>query len=358
MKELFDELEAAVLKRNPGIATAMLPGLPEDEIRAQLKRVGMKQNIEPIVQLYGWHNGAVVGKENEAARLGIAPPVITEAPQKNIEFLRGLGYKIDGPTKRYKSFLFFRFQGSIVSIKHWKKFAATIPSCAKLSLRFVPFISTNDGENLALDVTPEGNGRIVMIGDKEKQVRAAYASFEEFIRDLIRANQTNELLSCIAAPGAVLELEPIFVPKKPKPRAGETIPATSKTFVLRTDYSNDAAWESLKARLCGSSHNGLAPDLDFISNHAFADLSVESVRSSLPDNSDHSYCFIADRTSLVEKDNPVLAVDLSRKTPKTFRVAASALGEVEDNLSIGNMSFSEFAKAVAADGMYRGCAEG
>jgi hypothetical protein len=356
MKELFDELEAAVLKRNPGIAAAMLPGLPTDEIRAQLKRVGMKQNIEPIVQLYGWHNGAVVGKENEAARLGIAPPVVTEAPQKNIEFLRGLGYKIDGPTKRYKSFLFFRFQGSIVSIKHWKNFSATVPSSAKLATRFVPFISTNEGDNLALDVTPEGNGRIVMIEASEKQVRAAYASFEEFLRDLIRANQTNELLSCIAAPGAVLDLEPIVVPKKSKPRSGETIPATSKTFVLRTDYSNDAAWESIKAKLCVSSDTELAPDLDFISDHAFADLAVENVRSLLPDNSDHPYCFIADRTALVEKDNPLLAVDLS-KTPKTFRVAASSLGEVENNLSIGNMSFSEFAKAAAADGMYRGCAE-
>jgi len=357
MIELLRELEAALLKRNPGIAPALLPGVPADEIRTQLKRLGIKGNIEPIVQLYGWHNGAVVGKECEARRLGIAPPVVSDIPEKTLEFMRGLGHKIDGPVKCYNSFLFFRFDSSIRWIKHWKKFAATVPSSAKLALRFVPFISTtNSGEDLALDVTPEGNGRIVLIGANEKQVRLAYASFEEFLRDLIRANESNEVLSCVTSPGELLELEPIIVVKKPKPKTGKTIPVTNKSFVLRTDFSDDSAWEALKAKL-HRTDDELSPDLDFISDPAFADLMPETLRSALPEDSDHSYGLIADRAALMEKDNPVLAVDLSKKKVKILRVSAEALAEVENNLSVGNMDFREFAKAVDEDGVFRGFRE-
>jgi hypothetical protein len=49
-----------------------------------------------------------------------------------------------------------------------------------------------------------------------------------------------------------------------------------------------------------------------------------------------------------------LVVDLHDKPGRIFRVVPAEIGNVENNLSIANMGFDEFADAVDKDGIFRG----
>ena len=354
MPDLLQQVEAAVLQRNPGYAAALQPPLAPDHVRQELKRVGLKENVEPIIQWYAWHNGTRFAKECDASRLGIAPPVISAPDAKNVAFLESLGHKLNLPKQIFDSVAFHDFDAGLRHVKLWKKFSKTNPANAVLVGRFFPFlVRTLAADSLAFDLTPDGNGRVVVIRP-HRQVREAYPSVEDFYADLIRANEANQHLACIASPGAPIQLDPpVMKPAKPKRPSQKTIPVTQKSFALRTDFSNDHAWRDLLATL-HKPDDELAPNLDFINDPAFAGVTPDRLRALLPDDSDHSYAFVIDRRTLTETDHPVIVVDLTRKKPKTFLAAAASLPEVEDNLSLGNMDFDEFAKHADADGVFRG----
>lgn len=210
---------------------------------------------------------------------------------------------------------------------------------------------------MAVDVSAEGNGRVAMIMH-DQQVRDAYSSFPSFLRDLIRANESNELLACLQTPGPVLELKALVPAEPPQPRAARNSPALpvgDKALVVRTDFSDDAAWVALRAKLQHAEADSAA-DVEFVDDRALAGVTAEQFRSLLPPGRHVSFGFLADRAAMAEPDHPILAVGLSKRKSKTFRVAAAALGEVEGNLSLGNMDFAEFLKALDADGVFRGAA--
>ena len=74
----------------------------------------------------------------------------------------------------------------------------------------------------------------------------AYDSFYDFLTDAIRSNEKNEPLTCLLAEPRLIK--PLAVPVVAT--AGEQtgkIPETENPLVLRTDFSNDAAWNSLCA---------------------------------------------------------------------------------------------------------------
>lgn len=353
MNDLLQQLGAAVLRRNPGVATALQAPLDADHIRRELKRVGIKEHVEPIVTLYTWHNGAKFYRESESFDLGFAPPVVSYLPKAHIEFLEGLGHKVDPNRKLYDAFTFFEFDGGIGAVKLWKKFSKSLPDSAALAGRFFPFMSNKSGDQIAIDVTPEGRGRVVVIA-KDKRVREAYDSLEVFLRDLIRANETNELLACVQTPGKPIALSPPpQVPKPAKKTQGARIPATDNPFVLRTDFSNEAAWGSLRSAL--ENHDDeAAPALDFISDAAFGGLAPAKLRSLLRDDSTHTFAFVADQTTFSAAEFPVLVVDLTTKKPRSFRVLPAHLHDVSANLALGNMEFADFAKAADNQGVFRG----
>lgn len=139
----------------------------------------------------------------------------------------------------------------------------------------------------------------------------------------------------------------------PFSRAGKRIPATENTFVLRTDFSSEHAWKSL-CELLQNPDDEFAPDLDFISDPTFAGIALSEVPSLVSEKSDHAFVFVVDGPSLLRPGNPVVVLDLKEKPGRNFRVVASALAEVANNLSIANMDFEEFALAVDSDGIFRG----
>jgi hypothetical protein len=131
------------------------------------------------------------------------------------------------------------------------------------------------------------------------------------------------------------------------------IPATENTLVLRTDFSDESAWQALCASIYDP-EDEFSPCLDFVSDPAYNGLTAEQLPGLVSEDTPRAYAFIVDRVALASPEHPILAVDLHGQTGRTFRVASSAFADVECNLSISNMDFEEFANAVGKDGIFRG----
>lgn len=135
--------------------------------------------------------------------------------------------------------------------------------------------------------------------------------------------------------------------------ARKQLPTTRRSLLLRADFSDDESWRSLCAAI-------QAPVGDFkayvecVSDRVFEGITVSDVLSLLPESWDHSVLFLADRTALASAEQPILVVDLLREPGRSFRVVPREAWSVENNLSISNMDFSEFADNVDADGVFRG----
>jgi hypothetical protein len=51
---------------------------------------------------------------------------------------------------------------------------------------------------------------------------------------------------------------------------------------------------------------------------------------------------------------PLLVIDLLEEPTREIRVIASEFWSIENNLSLANMDFDEFASAAREDGVFRG----
>ena len=94
--------------------------------------------------------------------------------------------------------------------------------------------------------------------------------------------------------------------------------------------------------------------MDFLSDLGYDGIAAEQILSLIPDGYSHSFISIADQIALSHPENPILVVDLYDEPGRAFRVIPSEMWGVENNLSLANMSFSEFADAVDPDGVFRG----
>ncbi len=149
----------------------------------------------------------------------------------------------------------------------------------------------------------------------------------------------------------------------------KNIPQTENALVLRTDFSDDEAWESICAAIREPWYlDGVwevvdaRANVDFRSDRAYDGIEVQQVLSLIPEDWDHglahAFMFVVDSMTMSHPDHPVLAVDLVDERGRTFRVLPSQMPGVEINLSLANMDSAEFANAVDADGIFRGFAEG
>lgn len=129
------------------------------------------------------------------------------------------------------------------------------------------------------------------------------------------------------------------------------IPTTENTLALRTDFSDESAWKSLCASIQDSDEEFRA-NVDFISDPKYAGLTGKQLLSLVADGS-KSFALIIDQVALSNPEHPILVVDFQDEPGRAFRVIASALWEVENNLSIANMGFDEFANVVDKDGIFR-----
>lgn len=124
--------------------------------------------------------------------------------------------------------------------------------------------------------------------------------------------------------------------------------------LIRTDFSDDDAWDEL-VRRAGRPY----PPEDFRAMlQPVNDERLEGVTASdLAGLRDRVLpVYLADTGAMTGDEWTVLVVDCMRPHRPSFRVALSTLASVENNLTLANMDFDDFATAVDIDGVFRGFA--
>lgn len=141
--------------------------------------------------------------------------------------------------------------------------------------------------------------------------------------------------------------------RRSRPVTGGTLPATPATLMLRTDFSDDAAWDAVCAASEQVSPEGFAAGLSFVSDPAFAGLTVGQV-AALTTASYRTFLFIVDHVTITDPQMPIVALDMHEEPGRWFRVVPGQIWGVENNLSLPNMEFREFADHTDPDGVFRG----
>ncbi len=90
-----------------------------------------------------------------------------------------------------------------------------------------------------------------------------------------------------------------------------------------------------------------------MSDLSYDGLTVERL-TNIVDNEEHSFICEARRITLTDLEQPILVIDCYDRPGRTFRVIPSEVWGVENNLSIANMDFEEFADNCDRDDVFRG----
>lgn len=133
------------------------------------------------------------------------------------------------------------------------------------------------------------------------------------------------------------------------------LPQTDDPLVLRADFSDDATWDAICETIKAPS-GFFQANVEFLSDHEYEGVPPQQLVSLAPQGM-HSFLFVVDHDTLTKPDNPILVVDLEEDPGRTFRVIPSEMWAVENNLSLANMDFQDFAEHVDEDGVFRGLAE-
>lgn len=94
--------------------------------------------------------------------------------------------------------------------------------------------------------------------------------------------------------------------------------------------------------------------VQFLGDVEFRGLDIRDLLARLPRDYAHPILFIVDSIATTHPDYPILVIDLGEEFGRGFRAVPSAIQGIENNLSIANMGFSEFATATDKDGIFRG----
>lgn len=167
-KELFDNLEQAILATRPKLATALQLGLTEEQITDVLNLPKVGKNVDAVVALYSWKNGVDIAKAQE--------PFF---PESIYHFL-----PLEAAVEH------------CASLQEAAKALAALGSPIKMSQeagRYLPVFWDGVTGYIAIDLKPGMSNRVMEIEfESEQPFRKVYDSFDAFLADVTRAIQENE----------------------------------------------------------------------------------------------------------------------------------------------------------------------
>ena len=147
--------------------------------------------------------------------------------------------------------------------------------------------------------------------------------------------------------------------------------ADNRPWVVRTDFSNETAWRDLQQAIAAPQREP-GTDLEFLAHVQFVDerkyqgLTPETLLRDLPADYPFEFVFVADAATFRSAECPLLVVGFrsteessaggrgERREIQTFRAIPATIQSIENNLSIANMDYADFANSVQADGVFRG----
>ena len=139
------------------------------------------------------------------------------------------------------------------------------------------------------------------------------------------------------------------------------LPKTEHPLLIRTDFENQKAWEAICEAVRAPVRDGadaFYANLDFLEQPVLRNAGKEDLMARVPEGYPHSFLLVADRFATEQSEFPILVIDLHHDPGRTFRAIPSQIQGIENNLSIANMDFFEFADSVDPDGVFRGFSSG
>ncbi|MFJ3671511.1 DUF6924 domain-containing protein [Streptomyces sp. NPDC090106] len=139
----------------------------------------------------------------------------------------------------------------------------------------------------------------------------------------------------------------------------DRFPEGGGAVLVRTDFTDEQAWEQLRARLASYTSEGLLVDLRTVDDPRHAGMTEEQLRSLVPDGAEYPYFAVADSStfaaSLPARDRTLLVVDVDEEGPgEVFRAVVSSLAEIDANLVLANTDFADYVEGVGPEGVYEG----
>jgi hypothetical protein len=131
-----------------------------------------------------------------------------------------------------------------------------------------------------------------------------------------------------------------------------TIPAAGDTPLIRTDFSDDHAWQALVRAAAAPHVDGFRAYFTIVQDRGFEGATPAQL-AALAEGARFGCLIVADAVAISHHEHPLLCLALGA-APRSFRVVPAELWGVENNLSLANMDFEEFAEAVDEDGIFRG----
>jgi hypothetical protein len=134
-----------------------------------------------------------------------------------------------------------------------------------------------------------------------------------------------------------------------------TLPVSDHgTPLLRTDNGSADRWNALLECIARPSLEGFLAEVVPVTDPALDGLTDEAVRRLARSATGPFFALVADAVAQGHHEFPILVVDLSGRDRPSFRVTCRWLWSVENNLSLANMAWEEFAESVDPDGVFRG----
>ena len=131
------------------------------------------------------------------------------------------------------------------------------------------------------------------------------------------------------------------------------LPYHGTALVVRTDFSDEGVWAEITADVVAPTEEDFRAIVEFVDDPAHRGLTTEQLLGLVPADGPR-FMMVVDEVTVREPGRPILVVDLGREPGRQFRAVPRAIQSIENNLSLANMDFAEFAGAVDADGVFRG----
>ena len=134
----------------------------------------------------------------------------------------------------------------------------------------------------------------------------------------------------------------------------DNLSTNDATPVIRTDFTDEAAWRQIQKDVVASNKMGFSANVQFIDKRQYGGLTGQELLQRLPGLNKYGCVFVADTMAMSTAEHHLLVLDPSNPEGETFRVIPSEAWGVENNLSLANMDYGEFADSADPDGVFRG----
>jgi hypothetical protein len=137
------------------------------------------------------------------------------------------------------------------------------------------------------------------------------------------------------------------------------LPPTWSVPVVRANFSDDAVWRRVKEEIAEPTAEGFGADVEFVEDRALSDLSEAAIADGYPRAFPHRYrhpvLFVVDAVAVSVPEHPVLVINLNAGVDiEPFRASTRQVQSIQNNLSLANMDYIDFARSTDADGVFRG----